>query len=90
MQIVAPMQNPNVPKIMNALWSNILRNRNMPKEAAMFDEEYFEPSSEEGKLEMMRRRMSGNTPSNERGLPMGQEQAGVREATFQPGGMMNG
>ncbi len=90
MQIVAPMQNPNVPKIMNALWGNILRNRNMPKEAAMFDENYFEPSTEGGQLEMMRRRMAGNTPSNQQGLPMGQEQAGVREATFQPMGMMNG
>lgn len=90
MQIVAPMQNPNVPKIMNALWGNILRNRNMPKEAAMFDENYFEPSSEGGQLEMMRRRMPGNTPSNQSGVPMGQEQAGVREATFQPEGMMNG
>jgi len=90
MQIVAPMQNPNVPKIMNALWGNILRNRNMPKEAAMFDEEYFEPNSEAGQIQMMRKRLQGNTPSNQSGVPMGQEQAGAREATFSPGGMMNG
>ncbi len=89
MQIVAPMQNPNVPKIMNALWGNILRNRNMPKEAAMFDEEYFEPASETGQLEMMRRRLPGKTPSNQNQVPMGQEQASVREATFSPQGMMN-
>jgi hypothetical protein len=90
MQIVAPMQNPNTPKIMNFLLGNILRNRNMPKMADMFDEEYFEPSSEEGKLEMMKRRMNSSAPSNEQGIPMGQEQAGVREKTFSPKGMMNG
>jgi hypothetical protein len=90
MQIVAPMQNPNTAKIMNALWSNILRNRNMPKEAAMFDEEYFAPENPEGQLQMLRRRMNGNTPSNQNGVPMGQDQAGARENMMEPRGMMNG
>lgn len=87
MQIFASINNPNTAKILNALWANILRNRNMPKEAAMFDEDYFAPENPEGQMQMMRKRMAGNTPSNQNGLPMGQEQAGVREATFTPGGM---
>ena len=86
-QMFASINNPNTPKILNVLWGNILRNRNMPKEAALFDEEYFEPGSEAGQIEMMRRRVGGNTPSNQNGVPMGQPQANVREATFQPGGM---
>jgi hypothetical protein len=89
-QIFASIQNPNTPKILNLLWGNILRNRNMPKEAAMFDEDYFDPQSETGQMEMMRRRMGGDTPSNQQGVPMGQEQAGVREATFNPRGMPSG
>uniref|UniRef100_A0A6H1Z7F0 Portal protein n=1 Tax=viral metagenome TaxID=1070528 RepID=A0A6H1Z7F0_9ZZZZ len=89
-QIFSSIQNPNTPKILNALWGNILRNRNMPQEAAMFDEEYFDPQSDSGQMEMMRRRMGGNTPSNQSGVPMGQEQAGVREATFNPQGMTSG
>ena len=72
-----------------SLWGNILRNRNMPKEAALFDENYFEPGSEAGQIEMMRRRVSGNAPSNQNGVPMGQDQAGVREKTFEPRGMLN-
>ncbi len=88
-QIFASINNPNTAKILNALWSNILRNRNMPQEAAMFDEEFFEPNSPEGQMQMMRRRMGGNTPSNQNALPMGQEQAGAREATFSPRGLLN-
>ena len=90
MQIIAPMQNPNTAKMVNYFLANILRNRNAPKMADMLDESYFDPQSEGGQMEMMRRRMNGNTPSNQNGVPMGQEQAGAREATMNPQGMMNG
>jgi len=76
MQIVAQMQNPNVPKILNTIWGNILRNRDMPKEAAMFDEDFFEPQSDAGNLNMMQRMLQGGMPNNQNQLPMsGQEQS---------------
>ena len=83
-QIFASIQNPNTPKILNVLWGNILRNRDMPKEAAMFDEEYFAPDNPGGQMQMLQRRMNGDMASNEEGLPMGGTQANVREATFNP------
>ena len=83
-QIFASIQNPNTAKILNVLWGNILRNRDMPKEAAMFDEEYFAPDNPGGQMQMLQRRMNGDMASNEEGLPMGGTQANVREATFNP------
>lgn len=83
-QIFAAIQNPNTMKILNVLWGNILRNRDMPKEAAMFDEEYFAPENPGGQMQMLQRHMNGGMSSNEEGLPMGGTQANVREATFNP------
>ena len=56
----------------------------MPKEAAMLDEDYFEPSGEAGNTQMLQRRLGGGAPSNEKGIPMSQEEGGVRQGTFRP------
>jgi len=84
MQIVASMNNPNVPKILNKIWGNILRNRDMPDEAAMFDEKYFEPQGDAGNMNMLQRMMGPNTPQNEQGLPMSGQERSVRQSTFKP------
>jgi len=94
MQIVGSMQNPNVPKIMNVIWGNILRNRNMPKEAGFFDENFFEPASEAGNMQMLRRMLGGGAmggggqvPQNQNALPMSGQEQSVRRGTHQPRGM---
>jgi len=80
-QILSTVQNPNTPKILNVLWGNILRNRDMPKEAALFDEDYFEPGSDAGNLQILNR-MSGTTPSNQHGVEMSGQEKSVRESTY--------
>jgi hypothetical protein len=86
LQTIAPIQNPNTPKIMNILLGNIMRNRNMPQEAKLLDEDYFEPSSDAGNIQMLKRIMGkGNMASNEKGLPMSNEEKGVRQLTFDRG-----
>lgn len=86
MQTVQHVPNPNTPKILNGLMANILRNRNMPKEAMMFDEEFFEPQSEAGNMQILQRQLSGS-PSNQNDVPISQEEEGVRRGTFQPRGL---
>ena len=89
-QIFSSVPNPNTPKILNKLWANILRNRNMPDEAAMFDEDYFEPQSEAGNVNMMQRMLgggSGSGPSNQSGVPMSQPEQVVRSRSYSPVGL---
>jgi len=81
-QTFAAIPNPNTPKIINVLWANILRNRNMPKEAAMFDEEYFEPNGEAGNMQMMGRMLNPGTPSNQNRIPMSGKERGIRQLTY--------
>jgi hypothetical protein len=81
MQVAASVPNPNSPKILNVLWANILRNRNMEKGAAMFDEDYFEPSSTSGNVQMLNRIM-GSPPSNEKGIPMSGPEKGTRQLSY--------
>jgi hypothetical protein len=89
-QIFSSVNNPNTPKILNVLWGNILRNRNMPKEAANFDESYFEPGSEAGNMQVIQKLMGGGkAPSNQNEVPMSQEEKGVRQNTYEPQGLMN-
>ena len=87
MQTVASIQNPGVPKIMNYLISDILRNRNKPQLAKMFDEDYFEPGSDAGQMQQMMKQLTPGAPSNQNELPMSQQEVGVRKTMFQPRGM---
>lgn len=91
-QIFSSVQNPNMPKILNVLWGNILRNRNMPKEAAMFDEEYFSPQGDVGNTMMLKRMMAQGKGqmSNQNQLPMSRNEQAVRNSTYAPQGMLNG
>lgn len=86
-QIFSTVQNPGTPKILNVLWGNILRNRNMPKEAAMFDEEYFEPNSDAGNFQMLKK-LSAAGPSNQNQIEMTSQEQGVRRSTDQPRGLI--
>jgi hypothetical protein len=88
-QIFSSVQNPGVAKILNILWSNILRNRNMPKEAATFDEDYYEPSSDAGNIQMIRRMGAPGAVSNQNKLPMTGAEQNVRRVTYAPRGMFN-
>lgn len=85
-QIAASIQNPGAAKVINQLFANILRNRNNPKMAAQFDEDYYEPSSPAGNVQMMNR-MSG--PSNQNQIEMSQPEKSVRNSTFKPRGLLN-
>ena len=76
--VLANIPNPNVPKILNVFLQNILRNRNMPQQAALLDEDYFEPQSDAGNMKMLDRMMGGNVPSNQANLPMTTPEKGVR------------
>jgi len=82
LQIVQAINNPGTPKIMNQLMSNIFRNRNKPHMAKFFDENFFEPNTEAGNLQMMDRMLGA--PSNEQGIEMSGTERGMRESTFQP------
>ena len=85
MQIVAMVPNPGVPKILNMLLANILRNKGWPKEAAMFDEDFYEPSSDAGNMQMLDKMMGGNVPSNQNQLPMTTPEKNVRRQSYGPG-----
>ena len=84
-QIIASVQNPNTPKVINQLVANIMRNRNNPEIAASFDEDYYEPTSPAGNMQMLDR-MSG--PSNQNGIEMSQPERSVRNQTFEPRGLI--
>ncbi len=81
LQILGSIKNPKAAKIMNRVLANIFRNRDMPVEADMLDEEYFEPESEEGKIKMLSDMMGA---SNEKGVPMSGQEKSVRRQTFKP------
>ena len=83
LQTVASIQNPNVPKIINMFLRNILSNRNWDDAADLLDEDFYEPSSDAGNVNMLQRLMGGgNVPSNEKGLPMSSPEKNVRRLTF--------
>lgn len=88
MQTVAAIQNPGTPKVMNYLIADILRNRNKPQLAKMFDEDYFEPGTDAGQMQQMMKQMTPGEPSNQNGLPMSAEETGLRKTMFQPRGLM--
>jgi hypothetical protein len=72
---------------MNYFLANILRNRGLPQVAEMFDEDWFEPSTESGNLAMINK-MLGQGPQNEYGLPMSQQERGMRMRTYEPRGLL--
>lgn len=75
-QTLGALKNPNVAKIMNVILKNIFRNRNWPELQEMLDEQFYEPSTDAGNLEMMKR-MEG--PSNEQGIEMSPIERGIRQ-----------
>jgi hypothetical protein len=81
-QTISPIQNPGVPKIMNKLLANIFRNRNMPMEANMLDEDFFDPQSDAGNVQMLKKIMGKPMASNEQGIQMSNNEQSVRQSTF--------
>ncbi len=91
MQIIQAYNNPNTPKIMNYLLSDILRLRNMPQLSQLFDEGYFEPSGEAGNMQMIEKMLTGGGgggPSNEQGIPMSAKEQSMRQQTNEPRGLI--
>jgi hypothetical protein len=76
LQIIQNVPNPNTAKVMNMILGNILRNRGWDKAAELFDESYYEPSSEAGNVQMLNR-MAGAT-SNDTGIEMSQQEKQTR------------
>ena len=76
LQTLGAINDPKVKNIMNVVIKNIFRNRDWPELAEMLDTNYFEPKTDAGNVQMMNR-MAG--ASNEQGIKMSQEEAGVRE-----------
>jgi len=85
-QIVSSIPNPQTAKVVNKLLANIFRNRNMPVEAGLLDEDYFEPQSEAGSIQQIMKTVSG--ASNQNDVPMSGQESAVRQK--QISGMMNG
>ncbi|TES93498.1 MAG: hypothetical protein E3J94_01375 [Desulfobacteraceae bacterium] len=78
LSIISAIQNPNVPKLQNAIIKNIYRNRNWDEElSGLLDENFYEPTSEAGNMQMLDR-MMGSKASNEQGIQMSQQEKGVR------------
>jgi hypothetical protein len=85
LQVISTVQNPGVAKIQNILLGNIFRNRNMPQEAKLLDEEYFEPGSDAGNMQMLKRIMGQKMASNEKGIQMSPQEQSVRQLTYDRG-----
>jgi hypothetical protein len=86
-QIVQGFQNPNTAKVINYFLGNIIRNRGYPQVAELFDEGFFEPQTDAGNLQMIDRQL-GQGPQNEYGLPMSQQERGMRQRTYEPRGLL--
>jgi len=71
--------NPGVPKVLNELYKEILRNRNKPDLVPLLDEDFYEPQSDVGQMQMLQKMMGGKVPSNEQGIPMSQNEKRVRQ-----------
>lgn len=87
-QVLMNINNPKTPAVVNMLLQNILRNRDMPKEAALFDEEYFEPQTDAGQLQQIENKLGGYD-NNQNGIPASTKERSVRAATDSPRGMAN-
>ena len=83
LQILGSVNNPKVTKILNHILANILRNRDMPIEGDMLDEDYFEPNGDAGNIQQIMKTMGG-AASNDSGVPMSPQEQGVRQKTFKP------
>ena len=86
MQITASVPNPNTPKILNYFLKNIYRNRGEEEAAALLDEDYFEPQSEAGNINMINRMLGGEVASNEKGIPMSRPEKNVRMLSYNQAG----
>ena len=63
----------------------------MPQQAAMFDEQYFEPGTEEGRMGQLVDKLNGGgtPPSNQNNVPMSGAEQGVRAGTYPKKGVPN-
>jgi hypothetical protein len=90
--IVAPMQNPGTAKMVNVLIQDIMMQRKgvLPAKEQLLDENYFEPSTPEGTLQMMNRGAGGiqpGAPSNQNGIPQSVNERSIRQRQITPKGM---
>jgi hypothetical protein len=80
--ILGQIKNPKTAKAQNSILANIFRNRNMPLDADLLDEEFFEPESESGQVNQLMQTMQGK--SNQNGVEMSGQEKSVRKQTFKP------
>lgn len=90
LQMMAGINNPNTPKVINYLLQNIARNRNRPELIPMLDPGYFEPQTPAGQMQQLlgRGAPAQGTASNEEGLPMSPAERMTRAGRYTPRGMM--
>lgn len=93
-QTIAPIQNPGVPKLINLFLQDILRQRNMPDEADMLDENYYEPTSDAGNIQMLNKMaqkpaLPPGKVSNQNRVQMTGKERSARQNTFTPRGLLN-
>ena len=85
LQMLGAVNNPNTPKIINKILANIFRNRDMPVESELLDEDYFEPQGDAANMQQIMKNFGG--ASNEQGIPMSQQEQSVRKIINTPRGM---
>ena len=85
LQMLGAVNNPNTPKIINKILANIFRNRDMPVESELLDEDYFEPQGDAANMQQIMKNFGG--ASNEQGIPMSQQEQSVRKTINTPRGM---
>jgi hypothetical protein len=89
LQVIAPIQNPNTPKMINYLIGDILRCRNQPQLATMLREDYFEPQTPAGQMQqLINPGIQPGAPSNEKDLAMSASERMTRAGRFTPRGQM--
>ena len=79
LQVFSSINNPKAAAVLNVFLKNILRNRNMDKQAAAFDEDYFEPKTEAGNVKALNDMIDGGAKSNEQGIDQSPTERNVRQ-----------
>jgi len=89
-QILSTVPNPNTAQVLNYFIGHILRNRNEPKIAALFDEQFgAQQAARNPEKETINGIRTGNAPpSNQNGLAMSQSERSVRNQVSPPAGLM--
>lgn len=83
-QVLSGIQNPGVSRLINIILANIFRNREWPElvPGLGLDEEFYEPSSNAGNMQMLNRMIGPGAVSNQNNLRMTGPERNVRQLTY--------